>query len=73
MRPYGWRAETPAILGRRAYLHANGYGLLSCSGRLIAQLPLGIARRERRETAAWTASKIEDGMLAYVCREDLLR
>ena len=73
MRPYGWRAETPALLGRRAYLHANGCGLLSCSGRLIASFPLGIARRERRETVAWTASKVEDDMLAYVCREDLLR
>lgn len=40
---------------------------------LLPSFPLGIARRERRETVAWTASKIEDGMLAYVCRADLLR
>ena len=40
---------------------------------LLPSCPLGIARRERRETVAWTVSKIEDDMLAYVCREDLLR
>ena len=38
---------------------------------LLPSFPLGIARRERRETVAWTASKIEDDMLAYVCRADL--
>lgn len=61
MRSYGWRAETPALLGRRAYLHANGCGLLSCSGRLIAQLPAWDSQERAGETAAWTASKIEDG------------
>ena len=28
---------------------------------LLPSFPLGIARRERRETVAWTVSKIEDG------------
>ena len=78
MRPYGWRAETPALLGRRAYLHANGYGLLSCSGRLIAQLPAwdsqeraaGNCRMDSLQGRRWYAGLCLPGRSAAVKEGD---
>ena len=78
MRPYGWRAETPALLGRRAYLHANGCGLLSCSGRLIAQLPAwdsqertaGNCRMDSLQGRRWYAGLCLPGRSASVKEGD---
>lgn len=78
MRPYGWRAETPALLGRRAYLYANGCGLLSCSGRLIAQLPAwdsqeraaGNCRMDSLQDRGWYAGLCLPGRSASVKEGD---
>ena len=78
MRSYGWRAETPALLGRRAYLHANGCGLLSCSGRLIAQLPAwdsqektaGNCRMDSLQDRRWYAGLCLPGRSASVKEGD---
>lgn len=78
MRSYGWRAETPALLGRRAYLHANGCGLLSCSSRLIAQLPAwdsqeraaGNCRMDSLQDRRWYAGLCLPGRSAAVKEGD---
>ena len=78
MRSYGWRAETPALLGRRAYLHANGCGLLSCSGRLIAQLSAwdsqertaGNCRMDSLQDRRWYAGLCLPGRSASVKEGD---
>ena len=78
MRSYGWRAETPALLGRRAYLYANGCGLLSCSGRLIAQLPAwdslertaGNCRMDSLQGRRWYAGLCLPGRSASVKEGD---
>lgn len=78
MRPYGWRAEIPALLGRRAYLYANGCGLLSCSGRLIAQLPAwdslertaGNCRMDSLQGRRWYAGLCLPGRSASVKEGD---